>query len=31
MWELGGGEAFFRTSTQRGDVVIDAGRCTYKS
>jgi acyl dehydratase len=31
MWELGNGEAFFRTSVQNGDVVIDAGRCTYRS
>ena len=31
MWELGDGEAFFRTSTQAGDVVIDAGRCTYRA
>jgi acyl dehydratase len=30
MWELGGGEAYFRTATENGDVVIDAGRCTYK-
>ncbi len=30
MWKLGGGEAYFRTGTQNGDVVIDAGRCTYK-
>jgi acyl dehydratase len=30
MWELGGGEAYFRTATQNGEAVIDAGRCTYK-
>jgi acyl dehydratase len=30
MWELGDGEAFFQTSTQSGEVVIDAGRCVYK-
>jgi acyl dehydratase len=31
MWELGDGEAFFRSATQGGDVVIDGGRCTYRS
>jgi acyl dehydratase len=31
MWELGDGEAFFRTAVQSGDVVIDGGRCTYRS
>jgi acyl dehydratase len=31
MWELGDGSAFFRTATQSGDVVIDGGRCTYRS
>lgn len=30
IWELGEGEAYFRTSTQRDEVVIDAGRCTYR-
>jgi acyl dehydratase len=30
MWELGDGWAFFRTSTQQGEVVIDAGRCRYR-
>jgi acyl dehydratase len=30
MWVLDEGEAFFQTSTQRGEVVIDAGRCTYR-
>ena len=30
MWELGDGEVFFQTATQRGEVVIDAGRCTYR-
>jgi len=29
MWELGDGDAFYRTSTQSGEVVIDAGRCGY--
>jgi len=29
MWELGGGEAFFRTATQRGDIVFDAGQFRY--
>ncbi|HSS10426.1 MAG TPA: MaoC/PaaZ C-terminal domain-containing protein [Acidimicrobiales bacterium] len=30
MWELGEGEAFFRTSTPSG-VVIDGGQCRYKA
>jgi acyl dehydratase len=30
LWALDDGEAFFQTSTQRGEVVIDAGRCTYR-
>jgi acyl dehydratase len=30
IWELGDGAAFFRTATQNGEVVIDAGRCTYR-
>ncbi len=30
LWALGDGDAFFQTSTQRGEVVIDAGRCTYR-
>ena len=29
MWEVGGGEAYFRTATQRGDVVFDAGQFRY--
>ncbi len=29
MWELGDGTAQFRTATQNGDVVLDAGRCSY--
>jgi acyl dehydratase len=29
IWELGGGEAYFRTATQRGDVVFDAGQFRY--
>jgi acyl dehydratase len=30
LWALDEGEAFFQTSTQRGEVVIDGGRCTYR-
>jgi acyl dehydratase len=30
MWETGSGRAVFRTSTQRGDVVLDAGEATYR-
>jgi acyl dehydratase len=30
LWALDDGEAFFQTSTQSGEVVIDAGRCTYR-
>jgi acyl dehydratase len=30
MWELGDGQAFFRTSTQNGEVVIDAGLLSYR-
>ncbi len=30
MWSLGDGEAFFQTSTPRGEVVIDAGRCSFR-
>lgn len=30
MWSLGDGEAFFQTSTPRGGVVIDAGRCSFR-
>ncbi|HEX3540374.1 MAG TPA: MaoC/PaaZ C-terminal domain-containing protein [Acidimicrobiales bacterium] len=30
LWALEEGEAFFQTSTQRGEVVIDAGRCTFR-
>jgi len=30
MWELGEGEAFFHTATQTGEIVIDAGRATYR-
>jgi hypothetical protein len=28
MW-VDGGEAVFRTETQRGEVVIDGGRCRF--
>ena len=31
IWEQGDGQAIFRTSTQGGDVVIDAGQVTYRS
>jgi acyl dehydratase len=30
LWALGDGEAFYQTWTQGGEVVIDAGRCTYR-
>jgi acyl dehydratase len=30
LWALDDGEAFFQTRTQGGEVVIDAGRCTYR-
>lgn len=30
IWELGDGDAYYRTSTQSGEVVIDAGRCGYR-
>jgi acyl dehydratase len=30
LWALDDGEAFFQTSNPRGEVVIDAGRCTYR-
>jgi len=30
MW-VDGDEAIFRTETQRGETVIDAGRCTFSS
>jgi acyl dehydratase len=30
MWRTGEGEAVFRTATQRGEVVIDGGRCTWR-
>ncbi len=30
MWVLDDGEAFFQTSTGRDEVVIDAGRCTFR-
>jgi acyl dehydratase len=30
LWALDDGEAFFQTSTQSGEVVIDAGRCTNR-
>ena len=29
MWETGEGEALYQTRNQHGDVVIDAGRCTF--
>lgn len=29
IWRLGDGEAVFRTETQRGDVAIDQGRCSF--
>jgi acyl dehydratase len=31
MWELGDGQALFRTTTQNGDVVIDGGKAGYKA
>jgi acyl dehydratase len=30
MWDQDDGQALFRTTTQAGDVVIDAGQLTYK-
>jgi acyl dehydratase len=30
IWRLDDGVAFFQTATQAGDVVLDAGRCTYR-
>jgi acyl dehydratase len=30
IWERGAGQANFRTTTQHGDVVLDAGQVTYK-
>lgn len=29
IWNEGGAEAVFRTETQRGDVAVDQGRCTF--
>ena len=29
IWDTGNGEAAFRTETQRGDVVVDQGRCGF--
>ena len=29
IWRTGDGEALFRTETQRGDVVVDQGRCGF--
>jgi hypothetical protein len=31
MWELGDGQALFRTTTQNGDVVIDGGKAGYQA
>jgi acyl dehydratase len=31
IWDQGSGEAVFRTSTHRGDVVLDSGRVTYRT
>ena len=30
IWEQGDGKATFRTTTQGGDVVLDAGQISYK-
>jgi acyl dehydratase len=30
MWDLGGGQAFFRTSTHGGEIVIDGGLLRYR-